>query len=57
MMGLLNRVAQSFIMGFGITQPTAAQQKTAAIFIGGLLLTILAFFGGLAFFLTHHFLG
>ena len=56
-MTLLERISQAFTMGFGITQPTPRQQKTAALFIVGLLLTILACFAGLAFFLMHHFLG
>ena len=56
-MNLLKRISQGFTMAFGITQPSGRQQKTAALFIIGLLLAILAFFAGLAFFLVHHFLG
>ena len=44
-------------MSFGITQPTAAKQRTAALFIGLLLLFILAGFLTLAFVLVRHFFG
>lgn len=56
-MTLLERISQGFTMAFGITQPSGRQQKTAALFVIGLLLTILMLFAGLAFFLVHHFLG
>ncbi len=55
-MTLLERISQGFTMAFGITQPSGRQQKTAALFVVGLILVILAFFAGLAFFLIHHFL-
>ncbi len=56
-MSFLDKITQAFTMGFGITQPTRAQQRRAGIFIISLLLTILAVFVGLGFFLMHNFLG
>ncbi len=56
-MTLLERISQAFTMAFGITQPSGRQRRTAALFVVGLILLILAFFAGLAFFLIHHFLG
>jgi len=41
-MGLLRFVANGFINFFGITQPSAAQERQAIWFICGLLLLILA---------------
>ena len=56
-MNLLERISQGFTMAFGITQPSGRNQKTAALFVIGLLVAIIACFAGLAFFLVHHFLG
>lgn len=55
-MTLMERISQGFTMAFGITQPSGGQQKTAALFVVGLILAILLGFAALAFFLVHHFL-
>lgn len=53
-MDWLDRIVHSFIMTFGITQPSPEKKRVANLFIGGLLLiTILLFLGLIAFGLRH----
>ena len=55
-MTLVERISQGFTMAFGITQPSGREQKRAALFVVGLILTILLGFAVLAFLLIRHFL-
>ena len=50
----LDRIANSFIMTFGITQPDPAKKRIANLFIGTLLLIVLLVFLGAVIFGVSH---
>ena len=55
-MGWLDRIVHSFIMTFGITQPSPEKRQAANVVIGSLLLFVLVGFVVLVF-LGIHYLG
>jgi hypothetical protein len=54
-MNFLERLVSSFIMAFGITEPSPAQRKTATLFIFGLIGGIALIFLALVAVLLWHF--
>ena len=56
-MNFLNKIANGFIMAFGITQPTPSQQKTATLFIAVLLAGVVGFLIVMGLVLLHDFHG
>ena len=56
-MNFLDKIAHGFIMAFGITQPTPAQQKTATLFIAALLVGVVGFLIVMGLVLLHDFHG
>ena len=56
-MNFLNKIANGFVMAFGITQPTPSQQKTATVFIAVLLVGVVCFLIVMALLLLHDFHG
>ena len=51
MLGILQRITDFFVITVGITPPKPGQEKKAALFIGALMLLILAIIvGGVMFF-------
>jgi hypothetical protein len=53
-MNWLDGIVHSFIMTFGITEPSPEKKRIANLFIGGLLLLILAGFLGMIVFGVRH---
>jgi hypothetical protein len=54
-MNLIEKIADGFIMTFGITQPAPEKRRMTSLFIGGLLLTVLAGFLTLIVYGARHF--
>ena len=54
-MNWLDRIANGFIMTFGITQPTPEKRRMTSVFIGGLLLLVLVGFLTLIVYGSRHF--
>lgn len=52
-MGWLEKVVDSFILTFGITQPRPENRRVATLFIGGLLLLVLLGLVFIAAFAIH----
>ncbi|WP_263385452.1 hypothetical protein [Granulicella arctica] len=50
----LDRIVHSFIMTFGITQPSPEKKRLANLFIGALLIAVvLGFLGAVVFGVRH----
>ena len=54
-MNLIEKIADGFIMTFGITQPAPEKRRMTSLFIGGLLLTVVAGFLTLIVYGARHF--
>jgi hypothetical protein len=54
-MNLLEKIADGFIMTFGITQPAPEKRRMTSFFIVGLLLAVLAGFLTLIVYGARHF--
>ncbi len=54
-MNWLEKIANGFIMTFGITQPAPGKRRMASFFIGGLLLLVVVGFVTLILYEVRHF--
>jgi hypothetical protein len=54
-MNLIEKIADGFIMTFGITQPAPEKRQMVSLFIGGLLFVVVVGFLTLVVYGARHF--